>query len=349
MGDLPAIQESFKPPSSLHIPFDDNSQSNEVYDPRLQYSSPPPKRSIHTVYKDGNVVPIDNQATLDAISASSVRRYPSYQFPSLDDDLRDTNHLNTDAASSEDENFLSDEDEQDLLILTDKLSSSPQKPSTIITPSNSSPPKLQWNPPTYYQPSQSSSSSTAAALPMPTPPSSSLNIGLHTYPLHMVALDAKGHPVPFARPAFPAPVRDRSPILGLSRFTVLRTCFRIGEALNVASSASYNNLDAVIELYARTTYSERDANGLKQYFQFADLFRSERPPFLNGSYDIWKGSELWELDSSRFLGEKGKGQIARVVGRIKRDEKTKAWKMTILSIWKASLEDVGYAKGVVCA
>ena len=268
-------------------------------------------------------------------------------MPSSDDDLRDTSYLDTEAVLEEDENFLSDEDEQDLLILTDKLSSSPQKPSTMITPSNSSPPKLQWNPPTYYNPTQPPLSSAAAALPLPTPPSSYSNIGLHTYPLHTVALGAKGHPAPFARPAFPNPVRDRSPILGLSRSPVLRTCFRIGEALNVASSASCNNVDTVIELYARTTYSERDANGLKQYFQFADLFRSERPPFLNGSYDVWKGSELWELDSGRFLGEKGKGQIARVVGRIKRDKETKAWKMTILSIWKANLEDVDYAKGVI--
>ena len=349
MLDLPAIQESFEPPSSLHIPFDDNSQTNEVYDPRLQYSSPPSRRSIHTVYKGGKIVPVDDQTTLDALSSSSVRRYPSYQIPSSDDDLRDTKYPDTEAALVEDENFLSDEDEQDLLMLTDKLSSSPQKPSTVLTPPNLSLPKLQWNPPTYYRPSQPSSSSVAANLPMPTPPSSFSKIGLHTYPLHIVALDDKGHPVPFARPAFPAPVRDRSPILGLSRSPVLRTCFRIGEALNVASSSSHNNLDTVIQLYARTTYSERDANGVKQYFQFADLFRSERPPFLNGSYDIWKGSELWELDSSRFLGEKGKGQIARVVGRMKRDDKTKAWKMTILSIWKATLEDVGYAKGVVCA
>ncbi|KAL9123026.1 MAG: hypothetical protein Q9187_000417 [Circinaria calcarea] len=250
---------------------------------------------------------------------------------------------------AEEENYLSDGDEQDLLTLVDGMTSSPQKPSTIVTPSHSSPPKLQWNPPTFYKPGQPFSSSTMAAVPMPTPPKSYSKPMLPTYPPHVLAVDGKGNPVPFARPAFPDPVRDRSPILGLSRSVALRTCFRIGEALNAASSAFQNSIDIVIELYARITYSKRDGNGLKRYFQFADMFRGELPPFLNGSYDVWKGSDLWELDSSELLGENGKGQIARAVGRIKRDENTKTWKMTTLSIWKANWDDVGYAKGVVCA
>ena len=168
-------------------------------------------------------------------------------------------------------------------------------------------------------------------------------------PPYLIEYTADGSPKPFVRPEFPTSIRDRSPILGLSPRNPHRTCFRIGEALNAASAASRANIDALIELYARVTSSTREEGRWKQHFEFADLFSSEKPPFLSGTYDLWRGVPLWESDSRAFLGEDGKGRLARVVGRITRDEESRAWRMRILNVWAAGLEDVAWVKGIVCA
>ncbi|KAL8780068.1 MAG: hypothetical protein Q9213_006627 [Squamulea squamosa] len=165
---------------------------------------------------------------------------------------------------------------------------------------------------------------------------------------HLVSFDENGAPIPFIHPVFPVPIRDRSPILGLSSKTVLRTCFRIGEALNAGSTALRTRTDAVIELYARVTSSERPAGSVKQLFQFADIFSPDKPPFLKGTYGLWKGVPLWDADSKVFLGEKGKGKMCRVVGRIGREERSRGLEMTVLSVWEADWEDVGIVKGIYC-
>ncbi|MCJ1239109.1 hypothetical protein MMC14_007102 [Varicellaria rhodocarpa] len=211
-------------------------------------------------------------------------------------------------------------------------------------------PKLQWNVPTHYEPAGSTSQTPAESPTIQSLLSSTIAVPSFTHlPRPLTSTNQKFKPIPFARPAFPIAVRDRSPIVGLSRAPSLRLCFRIGEALNAGCAGARHNIDIVIELYARVTYSERDSDGIKQHFQFADLFTSERPPFLNGSYSVWKGVELWDHDSKAFLGAKGIGKIARIVGKIKRDDKNKSWKLMILSIWKATWDDVNYAKGVICA
>ncbi|KAL8811009.1 MAG: hypothetical protein Q9223_007624, partial [Gallowayella weberi] len=156
---------------------------------------------------------------------------------------------------------------------------------------------------------------------------------------HLVSFDQKGAAIPFIRPPFPNAIRDRSPVLGLNSDTLLRTCFRIGEALNAGSSALRTRIDAVIELYARVTFSERPPGSVKQHFHFADIFSPDKPPFLKGTYGVWKGCDLWDLDSKVFLGEEGKGKMARVVGRIGREEKTRGLEMMVLSVWEADWED----------
>lgn len=161
-----------------------------------------------------------------------------------------------------------------------------------------------------------------------------------------ISFDAEGNPVPFIRPSFPKAIRDRSPILGLTPRMVIRTCFRIGEALNAASAASRSKTDVIIELYARVNSSEREAGSFKQNFKFSDLFRPEKPPFLAGIYVLWKGVELWDLDSKAFL-EKGREKLARAMGRIRREERSRKWEMTILSVWPVDWDDIGVAKGIV--
>lgn len=207
------------------------------------------------------------------------------------------------------------------------------QPSTPLTsPEKPSTPKLQWLPPKVYIPAKSSQ--------IPVSP---------TDIPHLVPFNINGEPLPFTRPAFPKPIRDRSPILGLTNRAVLRTCFRIGEALNAAAVASRANTDAVIELYARIIHSERETDkGFKQFFQFGDLF-TEKPPYLSATYSLWKGVGLWDMDSKVLLGEEGRGKMARALGRIKKREQEGGCEMVVLSIWEVDWEDVGIAKGIICS
>ena len=206
------------------------------------------------------------------------------------------------------------------------------QPSTPLTsPAEPTTPKLQWLPPKVYIPAKFSAIWTT---PTDIP--------------HLVSFDTNSVALPFMRPPFPRPIRDRSPIFGLTNRTVLRTCFRIGEALNAAAVASRTNTDAVIELYARVTHSERETgSGFKQYFQFGDLF-TDKPPYLSATYGLWKSEGLRDIDSKVFLGVEGRGKMARALGRIKRREQG-GCEMIVLSIWEVDWEDVGVAKGIVCS
>ena len=197
-------------------------------------------------------------------------------------------------------------------------------------------PKLQWLPPKTYTP----------AKPSQIPVSS------HHDPPQLLPVNSDGDVLPFMRPLFPKPVRDRSPILGLTNRTVLRVCFRIGEGLNAAAVASRTNVDAIVELYARIVSSSREASGgYKQLFQFGDLF-TDKPPYLSGLYTLWKGVRLWDNDSKELAGEQARGKMVRVLGRIKkkepRHEQGPAVEMIVLSIWEVDWEDIGAAKGIAC-
>ena len=234
-------------------------------------------------------------------------------------------------------------------ITTPKPSDGQSAPFTQRTPTL---PKLQWMPPTPYTPPKRSvppSSLTNTTSPFTpitklSPPSErSPNVPAHIVP------SKDGHPVPFVRPPFPTPLLPRSPIMGLSPTTVLRTCFRIGEALNAASVSLRKSIDAIVELYCRVKYSDREAHGYKQFFELGDLFTPDKSPSLHGQYAIWKGVGLWEHDSRQFLGQCGRGKMARVIGRIKRGENNKGWEMNVLSVWEVDWEDIGIAKGVVCS
>ena len=198
-------------------------------------------------------------------------------------------------------------------------------------------PKLQWLPPKNYTPAKSSQ----------------IPVSSHHNPPQRLRVDSNGDIPPFVRPPFPNPVRDRSPILGLTNRTVLRICFRIGEGLNAAAVASRTNVDAIVELYARIVSSSREASGgYKQHFQFGDLF-TDKPPYLSGLYTLWKGVGLWDNDSKELGGEQGRGKMVRVLGRIKkkepRHEQGPAVEMIVLSIWEVDWEDIRVAKGIACS
>ena len=345
----PVLHKTFVSPSSPQLPFDGKSQTGEEYDLLLQSPKPSSRMGVYAPAKHDQFSSIEGQTTLDIVSSPCFKPLSSYSLKSSSETARNANLPIVDSTHFSDEDFFSEEDEQDLLALAAESMDNVVNVTSLQISNTSPSPKLQWNAPTYYNPTQSSWTSDKARSPQKAqtePASSTLEV---TIAPHVVSFDASGRPVPFARAGFPNPVIDRSPIPGFSSSSILRVCFRVGEALNVASQASRSGIDTIIELYSRVTYSERDANGLKQYFQFADLFQSERPPFLDGSYDTWKGVELWDHGARAFLGERGKGKMARVLGRIKRDVRGGTWRMLVMSIWVATWEDVGLMKGTVCA
>lgn len=150
---------------------------------------------------------------------------------------------------------------------------------------------------------------------------------------------------PIVRKPFLSTVLNRSPIFGASKGTVLRTCFRVGEALNTGSQAVRCGNNVVIELYARVTGSWREPKpSRKQHFVFKDLYH-DKPPHLEGTYELWDQAQLWDLDSKPFLTAKdGHGMICRMIGKMRRDGSK--WGIEVLSIWEASWEDVDYVAGI---
>jgi len=152
--------------------------------------------------------------------------------------------------------------------------------------------------------------------------------------------------LPIVRPPFPTPVRDRSPIMGVSASNHLRTCFRIGEALNEGCQAARCNKNVILELYAKVDSSWRESAGGKQHFLFSDLFH-DRAPRIEGVYDRWKENELWAHDSSQFLSAKGGKRLCRCIGKMKREKSM--WRITVLNIWEATWDDVEHVRGIACA
>lgn len=146
---------------------------------------------------------------------------------------------------------------------------------------------------------------------------------------------------PIARPLFPASVRDRSPIIGLTNNNRLRTCFRIGEAINQSCQAIKTSNNIIVELYATVLNSERD--GLEQRFTFCDLFHT-KPPYVHAVYAaaIWKSVPLFEYDSARLLQQ---GRLCRCIGTMKRDGRD--WVMTVLNIWEATWDDIQWVQGII--
>lgn len=155
---------------------------------------------------------------------------------------------------------------------------------------------------------------------------------------------------PVVRTPFPSAIRDRSPIWGASNTTVLRTCFRIGEALNVGCQAVRNNRPVLLELYARVVDSWQEGTkggkGRKQLFTLHDLYH-DKPPHIDASFVLCGQSKVWDLDTSRFLAKRDGGIVCRAIGQMKKAEGGRGkWYINILSIWEATWEDVQAVAGI---
>ncbi|CAG8958977.1 hypothetical protein HYFRA_00012134 [Hymenoscyphus fraxineus] len=151
----------------------------------------------------------------------------------------------------------------------------------------------------------------------------------------------------FVRPEFPEIVRDRCPIVGVSSQSFLRTCFRIGELFKEGQKCRAAGQDTIIELFARVNFSSRDAG--TQHFRFMDLW-SDYPPFPTGILTNYKTSSLADSESFALVGEKGKGKMARCLGRVKRDRRCDTgWIIDIINIRETDWEEIRWTKRIVTA
>lgn len=148
---------------------------------------------------------------------------------------------------------------------------------------------------------------------------------------------------PIVRVPFPTQVRDRSPVIGLSPARVLRTCFRIGEAINAGRDAVKNNKEVLLELYARVVESVRADH--KQTFVFCDLFHT-KPPYIKAEYPstIWQACNLHEVDSGRLLVG---NRMCRCIGIMRKEDME--WKLQVLNIWECTWEDIEWVEAIVNA
>jgi hypothetical protein len=155
-------------------------------------------------------------------------------------------------------------------------------------------------------------------------------------------------PLPaFARPPFPMLVRDRCPVDGLTAKTFLRVCLRIGEMLKEGGRCNALGQDAIIELFARVTFSSREFGTTKQHFQFGDLFH-DRPPFAKGILAHFNSTRLVDAESWVFL-ESGQPLMARCLGKLKKDLKGGGWLLHIINIRVTDWEEIRWTKRIVSA
>lgn len=195
-------------------------------------------------------------------------------------------------------------------------------------------------------------SSTALSLAMYT--SVAVNNREHSSGIPNQAEGGDYNPLqPFARPPFPiANVAARSPVTGLSSKMLLRTCFRIGEALSQASLCTRDNQDAFTELFARVTFSSREADGKKQNFQFGDMFHN-KPPFISGVLEKYASSDIQKTESFELITvdkekrEDELGQMVRVLGRVKRVIQGRGYSMDIVNIRKTDWEEVRWTQRIL--
>ncbi|KAG4411991.1 hypothetical protein IFR04_014878 [Cadophora malorum] len=309
---LQGVIETFQAPPSLEYSFANGSMSGEVYDKSLQFS--PPKSRPSSVLPGK---PAGGSLT-DGRGPSKTQR---------------VEYLGSDPPEEEDWSFVRSNVSManlEVPILSDPTSDQENvvlnKVAKPIIPLG---PQKQRKHSTYanFQPAVQSSNTEEIKLD-----------DSHDYkPLQ-----------PFARPDFPSVVLDRCPIIGVSAQSFLRVCFRVGEMFREGARCHDLKQDAVIELFARVTFSSREPGTTKQHFQFADLWH-DRPPFPNGILANYKTSGLAESESRTFIGAE-EHLMARCIGRMRRGSKNSTgWLMDIINIRPTDWEEIKWTKKIVSA
>ncbi|KAG4434511.1 hypothetical protein IFR05_010016 [Cadophora sp. M221] len=308
---LQGIIETFEPPLSLEYSFGNGSMSGEVYDKSLQFS-PPKSRPASVLPGNATGVSLtDGQSPFKSqhvIDLGSDPAEEDWSFIRSNDNVKNAEIPIEADPTSDQENI------------------NPDKVVKSAIP---------------LGPQRQRKRSTYAKIPTATQSSTPQEIVLddsHDYePLQ-----------PFARPDFPSLVLDRCPILGVTAGSFLRVCFRVGEMFREGARCNALKQDAVIELFARVTFSSREPGTTKQHFQFADLWH-DRPPFPNAILGNYKTSGLAESESRVFIGAE-KHTMARCIGRLKKNTKNaNGWFIEIINIRPTDWEEVKWTKRIVSA
>lgn len=312
---ITGVIENFQAPASLQHVFGDDPGSGEVYDSSLQFS--PPK------YRPTEVSPQKVHTNKASMAGSPERRSDIEPLPLSEED--DWNFLHSDRVATEAE----------VQVISEAGSESQQHVIMDRTERRE-----------YL-----SSVGSQACSHLPES-SATTGSSTKTRLISIMQILEDSHEYrplqPFARSDFPTLTRDRSPITGVSAQTFLRVCFRIGEMFKEGARCEALKQDAVIELFARVTFSSREPGTTKQHFQFADLWH-DRPPFPNGILANYKTTGLMESESKAFLGA-DEGALARCLGRLKRDSKSgTGWMLHIINIRTTDWEEIKWTKRIVSA
>ncbi|PMD18830.1 hypothetical protein NA56DRAFT_221817 [Hyaloscypha hepaticicola] len=310
------VVEKFQAPASLQYAFGDDPGSGEVYDSSLQFSPPKPQRTPASAKKLHTDIP--------STATSPAHRSDIEALP---------------VGGAEDWNFLrTDHPAEDAEV--EVIFEAPSEPLRPMNMMNGAERREYMSSP--------SPKTLSHALNSGATPGASIETDLAF--INWVLDDSHEYrPLqPFARPDFPILARDRSPVTGVSALTFLRVCFRIGELFKEGARCEALKQDAVIELFARVTFSSREAGTNKQHFQFADLWH-DRPPFPNGVLFNYRTSGLVESESKALLGA-DEGTLARCLGRLKRDSKSETgWMLHIANIRMTDWEEIKWTKRIVSA
>ncbi|CUS06765.1 unnamed protein product [Tuber aestivum] len=157
--------------------------------------------------------------------------------------------------------------------------------------------------------------------------------------------DRGGNKEPIERPPFPAVVKERSPIHGLSADTTVKTCFHIRDAVEVATLVARGKFggDVHVELFAKVLQNRAMGGGTRQRFQFCDILLVG-PPFLPGEYVVPKAGRPWDTDLEVLTG----AAMVRVIGHMDKRNSAGEWALKIEDIRGADWDDVDWARRVVC-
>lgn len=308
------FDETFAPPPSLQYAFDDESVTREVYDSSLQFSPPKLQGS------DGSSRKMAHGHTTNLTRHHAIS--PGVEPRSMAEE-EDWTFINSNVGAEKTNNGA--------------VSVSHQSPQATVPNVTDFSHEVLSSPVLPVRTLAANRSTTRPSTASPT-----------ITEIHWAILDDSHEYLPlkaFARPGFPAPIRDHSPVIGLSAHSIIRTCFRIGEMIQEGARCNAVGQDAVIELFARATFSSREAGTTKQHFQFADLFH-DRPPFPNGILANYKSTGLAESESKVFIGEDGE-RMARCLGRLKKNVKNAGWLLHILNIRGTDWEEIRWTKRIV--
>lgn len=187
-----------------------------------------------------------------------------------------------------------------------------------------------------------------AEIDFPTTASEDMFANLHTM-IGTLTSTADDHVRPVQRTPFPESLITIAPpaVVGLSSGCI-RTCFRIGEAINCAGQMHSSGGTAMIELFARvlkvTCTSEHPYDQRTSVMHLRDMYH-DRPPHLEAYYRPTSSLQRRDLARLSTFDQTESGKLCRCVGYMVRGEGHR-WILTAFSVWEASSADVEFVAAI---